>query len=94
HWDALTLRSWVTRDGVRRLYQAGPAAKMLEPRDLMSRYMGNPTRLRAGTVMFCGTLPVNGEIAGGERFEIELEDPERQRSLQHTYAMRRLDTVD
>jgi hypothetical protein len=44
--------------------------------------------------MFCGTLPVQGEIGGGERFEIELHDPEAGRSLKHAYATRSLAVAD
>jgi len=33
--------------------------------------------------MFCGTLAVRGEIGGGERFEIELRDTVKNRSLRH-----------
>ena len=94
HWDHLTVRSWVTRDGARRLYQEGPAAKMLPPRDLMSRYLGEPGVLPAGTVMYCGTLAAIGAIGGGERFEIELEDPKRNRKLRHAYAIRSLAIAD
>jgi hypothetical protein len=94
HWDDLILRSWVTRDGERRPYQEGSAARILHPRDLMSRYLGGPGVLAAGTVMFCGTLPVQGDIAGGERFEVELEDPKRRRTLRHSYAARRLESPD
>ena len=91
HWDELMLRSWVTCEGVRRRYQEGAAARALRPRDLMSRYLGEPGVLSPGTAMYCGTLPVNGEIAGGDRFEIEIEDPRRQRKLQHAYSIRRLE---
>ncbi len=91
HWDELVLRSWVTRDGTRRLYQEGPAARMLPARDLMSRYLGRPGVLPPRTAMFCGTLPVLGEIGGGERFEIELEDPRRHRALQHAYDVHSLE---
>lgn len=94
HWDDLLLRSWVTREGARRLYQEGPAARMLTPRDLMSRYLGETGVLPAGTVMYCGTLAVTGEIGGGERFEIELEDPKLNRKLQHAYSTRCLEIAD
>jgi Protein of unknown function (DUF2848) len=94
HWDDLMLRSWVTRDGARRLYQEGPAARMLPPRDLMSRYLGGASVLPAGTAMYCGTLAVNGELSGGERFEIELQDPRLGRALQHSYTIRHLDLSD
>ena len=91
HWDELVLRSWVTRNGTRRLYQEGPAARMLPTRELMSRYLGRSGILPQGTVMFCGTLAVNGEIGGGERFEIELEDPRRHRTLRHAYDVTSLE---
>jgi Protein of unknown function (DUF2848) len=94
HWDDLILRSWATRDGERRLYQEGSAARMLHPRDLMSRYLGAPGVLRAGTAMYCGTLAVKGDIGGGERFEIELEDPRQGRTLRHSYATRALERAD
>lgn len=91
HWDELILRSWVTNEGVRRLYQEGATARALPPRDLMARWLGEPGVLRPGTAMYCGTLPVYGDITGGDRFEIELEDPRRGRMLRHAYSTRRLE---
>src|SRR5262245_46651387 len=72
HWDRLVLRSHVTRRGKRRLYQEGPVSQMLPPRELIAR--SGSGSLAPGTAMFCGTLPVRGEIGGGERFEMELHD--------------------
>lgn len=94
HWDELVLRSWVTRDARRELYQEGAVTMMLPPDDLMARYLGSPGTLPAGTAMFCGTLPVHGEIRGGERFEVELEDRRLQRVVTHGYAVRCLDVAD
>jgi uncharacterized protein DUF2848 len=94
HWDDLVLRSWVTEDGIRELYQEGPVTQVLAARDLMKQYLGRPAILPVGTVMYCGTLTVNGAIHGGERFEIELDDPTLERRLTHTYSARRLNTVD
>ena len=91
HWDRLVLRSHVTRKGNRRLYQEGEVSKMLAPRDLLGRLTG---ALPPGSAMFCGTLAVQGEIGGGERFEIELHDPVRNRSLSHEYAVRELAIAD
>src|SRR5262249_15141969 len=93
HWDRLVLRSHVTRGGKRRLYQEGEVTQMLAPRDLLARLSGS-TGLAPGTAMFCGTLPVRGEIGGGERFEIELHDPVKGRSLRHEYAVRELAIAD
>jgi len=94
HWDRLILRSHVTRGGRRLLYQEGEVAHMLAPRDLLARFSGSPGFLAPGTAMFCGTLAVRGEIGGGERFEIELSDPVRNRSLRHEYAVRALAVAD
>ena len=94
HWDELMLRSWVTRGGQRELYQEGAVTRMLAPRDLMARYLGCDAVLPAGAAMFCGTLPVAGVIGGGERFEIELEDPRSKRTLRHAYTIRCLDMAD
>src|SRR5262245_35693316 len=92
HWDRLVLRSHVTRNGARRLYQEGAVSHMLSPRDLLARRPAGG--LPPGTAMFCGTLVVRGEIGGGERFEIELHDTAKNRSLQHEYAVRELAIAD
>jgi Protein of unknown function (DUF2848) len=94
HWDELVLRSWVTRHGQRELYQEGSVTRLLEPRDLMARYLGRPDVLPIGAAMYGGTLPVHGEVCGGERFEIELEDPRLTRKLRHAYAVRCLEIPD
>jgi hypothetical protein len=94
HWDDLVLRSWVTRDGTRQLYQEGPVARMLAPTELIERYLGRAAALPIGTAMYCGTLTAIGGIGGGERFEIELHDPARNRRLQHAYLTRCVEFVD
>jgi hypothetical protein len=93
-WDSLLLRSHVTREGRRRLYQEGAVDRMLPPRELLARFAGPSGILPAGTAMFCGTLAVRGEIGGGERFEIELHDTVKNRSLRHGYAIRALEIAD
>jgi hypothetical protein len=85
HWDELIVRSWVTRGGERRLYQEGALAKMRRPLDLVRLYGGEGYALPAGTVMFCGTLAVQGEIAPAELFEMEIEDPVLRRRITHSY---------
>jgi hypothetical protein len=60
----------------------------------MARLSGSTGFLAPGTAMFCGTLAVRGEIAGGERFEVELHDPLMSRSLRHEYAVRELEIAD
>ncbi|MDR3399684.1 MAG: DUF2848 domain-containing protein [Pandoraea sp.] len=92
HWDQLTLRSWVTRQGERRLYQEGTVAGLLSPQELMAKL--GPDGLPAGAAMFCGTLAAIGGVAGGEEFEIELHDPVLGRTIRHRYATQALAIAD
>ncbi len=92
HWDRLALRSWVTQQGERRLYQDGTVASLLSPQTLMAKL--GPHGLPAGAAMFCGTLAAIGGVAGGERFEIELHDPVLGRTLRHSYATQVLAIAD
>jgi len=90
HWDSLILRSWATRDGNRILYQEGTVAGLRPPWALMQSFNEPGKTQASGTAMFCGTLPVLGQIGASERFEIELEDPVRARRLVHAYSSRTL----
>jgi hypothetical protein len=94
HWDRLRLRSHVTRNGKRLLYQDGSVSRMLAPGELIAQFPDSPGTLPAGTVMFCGTLTVEGEIGGGEKFEVELIDPVRRGSLTHEYTIQSLPIAD
>lgn len=92
HWDRLELRSHATVGGVRRRYQGGAIARMLDPHALLRKFDAAAT-LPVGTAMFCGTLPVEGDIAPADRFEVELVDPVLDRTLRHEYAARVLPVV-
>ena len=83
HWDELILRSYATRGGQRRLYQEAPVSRLRHPKDLL----GAIGPLAAGTAMFCGTVPVKGEIGWADEFEVELEDPVLRRGLSHRYTV-------
>jgi hypothetical protein len=89
HWEKLVLRSFVTRNGKRRLYQEGPVTTMRAPEELIRLYTGGGA-LPPGTAMFCGTLAVHGGIEGGEFFEMEVEDPVLGRKLTHSYRIEQL----
>jgi hypothetical protein len=90
HWDSLVLRSWMVKDGTRRLYQEGTVSSMLHPRDLIAGYGRDEVALDEGTAMFGGTLPAIGGIQPADRFDFELEDPLRKRRLAHGYEIRSL----
>lgn len=83
HWDRLTLRSFAVEGGTRALYQEGSVAAMREPKDLIQRFAKEG--LADGTLMFCGTLAVHGGLRPAPRFEFELVDPVRGRTISHGY---------
>jgi hypothetical protein len=84
HWDKLTLRSFVSDGGKRRLYQEGPVSNMRAPEELIKLYTGGE-KLASGTAMFCGTFAVHGGFSFGGAFEMELDDPVLGRKLTHSY---------
>jgi hypothetical protein len=91
HWDRLMIRSWATIDGKRVLYQEGALAGMRTPEDLLQR-QGVKT-LAAGAAMFCGTVGAIGGIRPASRFEMELDDPVRNRKLRHAYDVAALPVI-
>jgi Protein of unknown function (DUF2848) len=91
-WDKLVLRSHAEIGGKRVLYQEGPVAGIRSPDDLIRRYT-NADTLPPGTAMFCGTLGAKGGIRPGTRFEMEIEDPVRRRSLRHAYSIEALPVI-
>jgi len=86
HWDELILRSYVSIDGNRKLYQEGSVAALLSPRDLTHGYCQSE-QLPDGTVIFGGTLPAIGGIRPAVRFEGELEDPVLNRKIALKYDL-------
>lgn len=91
-WDRLILRSHAEIDGKGVLYQEGPVASIRSPDDLIRRYT-NASALPPGTAMFCGTLGAKGGVRPGTKFEMEIEDPVRRRSLRHAYAIETLPVI-
>lgn len=94
HWDSLILRSYVTRNSERMLYQEGAVTRMLAPEELISRFMQDSVSLPLGTAMYCGTIPLLQPMGPSDVFEMELEDPVRGRKLNHSYAVRPLPYSD
>jgi Protein of unknown function (DUF2848) len=82
HWDSIVIRSYVTIDGARTVYQEGPLALMRDPYDLMTRY---GRAFVVSTIVFCGTIGAKGGIRPAARFEMELGDPVLKRRMTHAY---------
>jgi hypothetical protein len=88
HWDDLVLRSFVEIDGTRHLYQESSVRSMTAPQKLLNLYnLHNPGAWNEGWIMFCGTLPVKGELRWADAFTVELEDPVLHRVLTHSYRI-------
>ena len=90
HFDQIEMRSYVTKDGVRSLYQDGTLAEILGPADqtaLVEEFLG---RKMENEVIFSGTLPTKDGMVYGERFEYEMVDPVLNRKLSGGYDLVRL----
>jgi len=84
HWDKLILRSWAWIKGKRELYQEGTLDAMLPVQTLLDKgFEGG--KLPDGCAMFGGTFAAKGGIRPADRFEYELEDPVRKRTIRHAY---------
>jgi hypothetical protein len=84
HWDKLILRSFITVDGKKQLYQEGTLDKMLAPKDLIARYTGGK-QLAEGTMMFGGTFGAIGGIRPAPRFDFEIVDDVLGRKISGGY---------
>ena len=90
HFDQLIMRSFVTKDGVRSLYQEGTVAELLGPKDqiaLVEEHFG----CKLNNAGICsGTLPPKDGMVYGEKFEYEMVDPVLGRPLASYYDLKRL----
>lgn len=88
HLDELILRSWMTVNGRRRLYQEGRLADNLNVLEILEGIPADDGLGLARFCLFCGTFPAIGGIAIGKRFEFEVEDPVHRRKIRHHYRVR------
>lgn len=92
-WDYIHLASAQERDGKTVDYQAGQLAACRRPEEMVRLYTEKDA-LPVGTVLFLGTIPVMGEIAGGDAFAMRLIDTANgDRMLGHAYRIEVLPNV-
>ncbi len=96
HWDRLELTAHATIAGERVRYQHGPVAAMLPPADLLEIFAKEDGEggFGPGDLMLCGTLPAEGGVRPGTRFEFELSDPVLDRRISHAYDIIELPIED
>lgn len=90
HWDELVIRSYVVKEGERKLYQARPLEALIDVKTLMN-VVGE---CGPGWVLFSGTIPtVDSELVYADEFEMEMHDPVLGRRIAHSYKIRLLQDV-
>jgi hypothetical protein len=87
-WDDIVLRGYATAKGRRALYQDARLGAMMTPEDLMALAKGRTDGDLEGLALFSGTVPMlGGEMVFGHRFEVELVDSRRGRTLRCDYRI-------
>lgn len=95
HWDALELRSWTERDGERIRYQEASVDRIKPPHELLELVEDRTAGDLVGTAVFSGSVAtVTEELVCGERFEVELRDPELDRRLTCGYDVSVIDWLE
>lgn len=87
-WDQIQIRAWNTVSGKRKQYQDSTLGSLLKPEDILDKVRERHEDHLAGTAVMSGTVPTIGsELTPGERFEVELGDPVRERTLSLEYTV-------
>ena len=87
-WDEIVLRGFATAQGRRVLYQESRLGAMMTPEDLMALARGRTDGDLEGLALFSGTVAMlGGEMVFGDRFEVELVDARRGRTLRCDYRI-------
>lgn len=87
HWDQLVLRSWITDENGRRLYQEHDLTALLPFSMLISKLKEFGYSDISHTVIFSGTVPTLEGFAYGNKFEYEISDPVLSRSMSGEYSV-------
>jgi hypothetical protein len=91
HWDQIEFHSWASCGGKRVPYQNAPVSCLLPPADLLARVRARVRGDLAGLAIFGGTSALlTGGFVFADRFEGELFDPVRQRTLRIDYSVQTL----
>jgi len=88
HLGSLVMRSWMVKDGQRKLLQEGTLDKNRDLRDLLDGIPEGCVAAGESFCLFCGTFAAIGGLVYGERFEFEMYDPVLKRSITHGYDVR------
>ncbi|ADL12009.1 DUF2848 family protein [Acetohalobium arabaticum] len=89
HWDEIMMRSWVEDDGEKILFQEAPLSALLPPNELLERIKEIiEVESMEGVVIYSGTVGAEVDVDYSPIFEMELEDPKKDRKLESKYRMK------
>lgn len=91
HWDSLILRSWVTDERGKRIYQEGQVTALLPVPELIRVIEQETEHPLDGAVIYSGTVPALNGFEFVKIWDLELEDPILNRKLNHHYEVVVLD---
>ncbi len=87
-WDDMVLRGYATAGGRRVLYQEARLGTMMTPENLMALAKARTDGDLEGLALFSGTVAmIGGEMIFTDRFEVELADSRRGRTLRCDYRI-------
>ncbi len=91
HWDSLILRSWVTDERGKRIYQEGLVTALLPVPELLKVIKSETEHSLDGAVIYSGTVPAINGFEFVKIWDLELEDPILNRKINHHYEVVVLD---
>jgi len=84
HWEQLVLRCWAIQQTKRTLYQQAVVGELLPPEHWLDT-LARADIIQPGLVFLAGTPSTIAGWIFADAYELELEDPIRQRRIRHRY---------
>ena len=95
HWDTLTMRCSVVKDGKTTLYQEGELGLLLNPSELITFVKEKIEGPLDGTVIYSGTFKMlTDEFIFADNFSGELVDNKSNRRIEFSYDVLPLDYME
>ncbi|GAB6145451.1 DUF2848 family protein [Desulfocicer niacini] len=95
HWDTLTMRCSVVKDGKTTLYQEGELGLLLNPSELITFVKEKIEGPLDGTVIYSGTFKMlTDEFIFADNFSGELMDNKSNRRIEFSYDVLPLDYME
>jgi hypothetical protein len=93
HWDQIQLRSWVTKNQTKSLYQEDTLEKLLPFKKLLDFVQIKVKGALEYVPIFSGTISTLKGLIFADYFEMEIVDPVLNRTMRHQYSVRILNEL-